>query len=168
MAAMLTFHPVTAGDAATLRTLATVIWRECYAEMISAEQMAFMIGQMYSTETVRREISEGVLWKIGRLDGENAGYLSVTFGADGVAKLNKLYLLPALQGKRLGQQMLAHVFALAAGRGAREVRLQVNKGNVRAQRAYERFGFVRIGEAVFDIGGGFVMNDYLFARSVAP
>ena len=64
--------------------------------------------------------------------------------------------------------MLVHVVALATGRGAREVRLQVNKANLRAQRAYERSGFRRIEEAVFDIGGGFVMDDYIMARPVAP
>ena len=58
------------------------------------------------------------------------------------------------------------MFAIALSRTAKEVRLQVNKANVRAQRAYERFGFVRIEEAVFDIGGGFVMDDYIMARSV--
>jgi RimJ/RimL family protein N-acetyltransferase len=43
----------------------------------------------------------------------------------------------------------------------------VNKANVRAQRAYEQFGFRRIEDAVFDIGGGYVMDDYIMARRVA-
>ena len=125
-----------------------------------------MLGWMYSEETLRRELAEGVCWELARLGPEAAGYLSITFGAEGVAKLNKLYLLPAHQGRGLGRQMLARVLALAAARGAGEVRLQVNKANLRAQRAYERSGFVRVGEAVFDIGGGFVMDDYLMSRRV--
>ena len=163
---MLTFHAATSDDIPALRRLAECIWRESYAGVVSPAQMAYMLEWMYSPATIARELAEGVHWEMARLGGENAGYLSVTVGADGVAKLNKLYLLPALQGKGLGQQMLAHVSAIASARGAREMRLQVNKRNLRAQRAYERFGFTRIEEAVFDIGGGYVMDDYIFAMPV--
>lgn len=163
---MLTFHTAAEEDIPTLRALAGRIWRESYAKMISPAQMAYMLAWMYSAETIRRELSEGVLWEIVRLDGDDIGYLSVTFGADGVAKLHKLYLLPELQGKGHGQAVLAHVFALASEQEMREVRLQVNKQNVRAQRAYERYGFGRMEEAVFDIGGGYVMDDYIMARAV--
>ena len=164
---VLTFHTASEEDIPALRTLATHIWGECYEGIISREQMAYMLEWMYSAETMRREISEGVLWEIVRLDGRDAGYCSVTFGAEDVAKLNKLYLLPMLQGQGHGQAMLARVFALAETRAAKEVRLQVNKANVRALRAYERFGFARIEEGVFDIGGGYVMDDYILSKPVA-
>ena len=164
---MLTFLPATPADAAQIRSLAERIWSESYAGIVSAEQMAYMIEWMYSEETITRELSEGVSWEVARLHSEAVGYLSVTFGVDAVAKLNKLYLLPAHQGRGLGQEMLARVFALAAARGVSEIRLQVNRANLRAQLAYERFGFRRIEEAVFSIGSGFVMDDYIMARSVA-
>ena len=164
---MLTFHAAQERDIPALRSLADQIWREAYAEMISPEQIAYMLGWMYAAETIRRELAESVVWEIVRLDGTDAGYLSVAFSADGIAKLNKLYLLPAYHGEGRGQTMLAHIFAMATERGAREVRLQVNKDNVRARRAYLRFGFVQIEEAVFDIGGGYVMDDYIMARPVA-
>jgi ribosomal protein S18 acetylase RimI-like enzyme len=161
---MLLFQAAQEDDIPALRALAERIWRGSYAEMISPEQMDYMLGRMYSEETIRRELAEGVLWELVWLSGEPIGFLSITFGTDGVAKLNKLYLLPEFQGRGLGQGMLARVFAVAVERGAREVRLQVNKGNVRAQRVYERAGF-RIAEAaVFDIGGGFVMDDFVMVR----
>ncbi len=161
---MLTFAAASEEDIPLLRALAEGIWRGSYAGVVSAEQMDFMLAWMYSEETIRREFAEGVCWEVVRLGGEAVGYLSITFGADGVAKLNKLYLLPVHQGRGLGQQILARVLALATARDAGEVRLQVNKANVRAQRAYERAGFTRLEEAVFDIGGGFVMDDYIMGR----
>lgn len=163
---MLTFHAASEEDIPALRDLATRIWRVSYADLISPGQMAYMLAWMYSAETIRRELSEGVRWEIVRLAGEDAGFLSVSFGADGVAKLHKLYLLPSAQGQGHGQAILRHIFAEAHEREMREVRLQVNKGNVRALRAYQRFGFERAGEGVFDIGGGFVMDDVIMARSV--
>jgi ribosomal protein S18 acetylase RimI-like enzyme len=163
---MLTFHAAGPDDSAKLRALAERIWRASYVEMISAAQVGYMLDWMYSEETIRREMAEGVVWEFARLDGGNAGFFSVTFGDGGVAKLNKLYLLAELQGRGLGQQMLDRVFTIARSHGAREVRLQVNKMNRRAQHAYERYGFARVGEGVFEIGGGFVMDDFIMARAV--
>jgi len=42
--------------------------------------------------------------------------------------------------------------------------LQVNKRNSGAIGFYEAAGFVRVREAVFDIGAGFVMDDYVRAK----
>ena len=125
-----------------------------------------MLAWMYAEETIRLELAEGVHWEIVHCDGCEAGYLSITFGADRVAKLNKLYLVPELQGRGLGQEMLVRVFAVAAQNGASEVRLQVNRANLRAQRAYERFGFRRVEAAIIDIGCGFAMDDYIMVRTV--
>lgn len=165
---MLTFHPADIHDFGSLRSLAERIWHHSYAGIISHEQIVYMLDWMYSEETIAREMAEGLHWELVRFDGLDAGYLSVTFGPDGVAKLNKLYLLPELQGRGHAQAMLSHIFTLAAKRHSREVRLQVNKGNVRAQRAYERFGFRQIENAVFDIGGGYVMDDFIMSRAVDP
>jgi diamine N-acetyltransferase len=163
---VLTFRLATERDIALLRGLADRIWRTSYADTISNAQMEYMLAWMYAEETIRRELAEGVHWEIVRHDECDAGYFSITVGADCVAKLNKLYLTPELQGRGLGQEMLGRVFAVAAQYGASVVRLQVNKANLRAQRAYERYGFRRVEGAVFDIGGGFVMDDYIMVRPV--
>ena len=42
--------------------------------------------------------------------------------------------------------------------------LNVNKHNVSAQAAYQRRGFAIRGPVVLDIGGGFVMDDFVMAR----
>ena len=77
-----------------------------------------------------------------------------------------LYLLPEQQGLGLGQQLLDRVHTLAAQRGVSQVWLQVNKRNARAIRAYERAGYVVERSAVFDIGGGFVMDDFILTRAI--
>ena len=42
--------------------------------------------------------------------------------------------------------------------------LNVNKNNVQAIRAYEKNGFAIREAVVVDIGGGFVMDDYVMAK----
>jgi len=125
-----------------------------------------MLEMMYAEETIRREIADGVHWELATAGDMTAGFLSITSEDDARAKLNKLYLLPEFHGRGFGQQLIAHACEVAAKLGARELWLQVNKRNQRAIEAYRRAGFRVEKEAVFDIGNGFVMDDYLMTRSV--
>jgi hypothetical protein len=43
----------------------------------------------------------------------------------------------------------------------------VNKANARAIMAYKRNGFVITESVITDIGGGFVMDDYVMAKDLA-
>ena len=164
----LTFHAVTVAEIPVIRDLAHRIWHSCYPGMIPVEQIEYMLGWMYSAEKIREEMAGGVLWQLVMHDGLPAGYFSLTFHSASLAELNKLYLLPELQGRGFGQEMLAHATALAAARGCTELRLRVNKRNERALRSYTRAGFRIVEELVADIGGGFVMDDYVLARSISP
>ena len=52
----------------------------------------------------------------------------------------------------------------ARARGCAALVLNVNKRNAQAIRAYERSGFTAREAVVVDIGGGFVMDDYVMAK----
>jgi ribosomal protein S18 acetylase RimI-like enzyme len=158
----------TEADIPLLRDLAQRIWRECYPGIITTEQIEFMLGWMYGEEEIRRQLAAGVPWEIAELDGEPIGYLSWQREDDGRVKISKLYVVPHYQRRGFGQRMLEHICDRAHGLGTREVWLQVNKRNERAIGAYLKAGFRIEKEAVFDIGGGFVMDDYLMARGVTP
>jgi diamine N-acetyltransferase len=79
-------------------------------------------------------------------------------------KLHKLYLLPELHGCGLGSLLLQHVEREVRQPGARRLILAVNKRNANAIAAYQRNGFVIAETVVTDIGGGFVMDDYVMAK----
>lgn len=57
---------------------------------------------------------------------------------------------------------LARAKALACG----ALILAVNKNNEAAITAYRRFGFVLRAESKVDIGAGFVVDDFIMARSL--
>jgi ribosomal protein S18 acetylase RimI-like enzyme len=162
----LTTRAATAADIPLLRDLAERIWRVSYAEMISAEQIDFMLGWMYGPEQIAAEIRDGVAWEVAMVENWPVGFLSVSFEDSSQAKLNKLYILPERQGTGLGRALLERAHKLAASRGASEIRLQVNKNNARAIRAYQRSGYVVERAAVFEIGRGFVMDDFIMHRSL--
>ena len=79
-------------------------------------------------------------------------------------KLEQFYLLEECRGKGLGGQMLRHVEARTREQGCRVVMLTVNKRNADSIAVYRKSGFrVREG-AVFDIGNGSVMDDYVMEK----
>lgn len=150
--------------------LAGVIWRKCYPGIISREQIEYMLGRMYSPEVLREEIrSEGIrFYKL--LTGEQfTGFASIgPTKATGVMKLHKLYLLQEFQGRGLGSLLLKHCEAEAKRFGALRLVLSVNKHNANAIAAYQRNGFKVVESVVTDIGGGFVMDDFIMAKDLKP
>ena len=153
-------------DIAEIRSLADRIWRVSYAAMLSPAQVDYMLAWMYAQEKIADEMADGVMWQLAILGSAAVGYLSITVHDSQTAELNKLYLLPELQGQGYGRSLLAEALRLVEHRGCATLRLRVNKTNTRALRAYERAGFRKVDAIVADIGGGFVMDDYVLARPV--
>jgi GNAT superfamily N-acetyltransferase len=149
--------------------LAGVIWRACYPGIITHAQIDYMLARMYSPDVLRDEIrSQGIRYDQLLVDGKPVGFASYGPTVEpGVMKLHKLYLLPEMQGRGLGSRLLQHVEReVRAGAGRRLV-LSVNKRNTKAITAYQRNEFVIAESVVTDIGGGFVMDDYIMAKELA-
>lgn len=159
---MLTFRKVTTKDVESIQHLAREIWTISYANMISAEQIEYMLSWMYAPETILKELDQGVVWEFIEWDKQTIGFIAITPESKKL-KLNKLYILPNTQGKGIGQEALKHVLDYARDKGFCSVYLTVNKGNSNAIKAYTKAGFKCIDNKVFDIGGGYVMDDYIYA-----
>lgn len=180
-----------AADLPVVAELAGVIWRACYPGIITHAQVNYMLAQMYALDTLREEIrSRGICYDLLFVDGRPAGFasygpakettvpdcLSRSMGGPprcGVRtaqrtvpafKLHKLYLLPELHGRGLGSRLLQHCVQAVRVAGARCLFLSVNKRNTKAIAAYKRNGFIIADSVVTDIGGGFVMDDYIMAK----
>lgn len=156
-------------ELASISRLAAVIWPVCYAGIISTAQMDYMLGRMYSPDTLRDEVrNRGVRFELLTVAGEPTGFASHSLTSDPtVAKLHKLYVLPQTHGSGLGWRLLLHCEAACHARGARRLILTVNKQNARAIAFYQRNGFTSVEAVVTDIGGGFVMDDYIMAKELA-
>ena len=144
----------------TIGWLAQQIWPDTYGDLISPEQMQYMLNLFYTPEALRRQILEEKQSFLLVEEGEEPiGFAAWSPLAEpGVYKLNKLYVLPGIQGRGTGKAMLEFIYE--AIRGARALRLNVNRHN-KARQFYEKMGFAIIGEEDIDIGNNYQMNDYV-------
>lgn len=157
---------LTAADVEALCALAGEIWRAHYPAIISVAQIEYMLAQRYNPAAVREELQRGDLWWDAlSVDGNMAGFASY-FLICGEMKLDKLYVHPDHQRRGYGGMLLDRAVTIARAYGCEKLVLAVNKHNRNAIAAYEKHGF-RIAESVVkDIGGGFVMDDYVMRKDV--
>jgi len=147
--------------------LARRIWYAHYPGIITVEQIAYMLAGGYTREVILDEMEhQGIVW-LQILDGTvMIGFASVGPCGKGVMKLHKLYLLSEYHGRGIGALAMNDVERYSRDCNATRLVLNVNKHNTKAIRAYERAGWSLAEEVCVDIGGGFVMDDYVMAKDL--
>ena len=149
----------------TVRRIADDVWPKTFAPILSPEQIVYMMKMMYAPEVMEKELKSGYHFRIVKVDGRPAGYTSWSpYTLPGTAKLHKVYLLQEFQGQGIGSAMLADAAEQALKAGFTRLRLNVNKHNDRARKAYLRNGFADVEAVKIDIGGGFFMDDFVMER----
>lgn len=161
-------HRCGVGDIAEIQSLAKEIWIPAFEPILSADRLDYLFDFMYDTEKLRAQLLSGsVLFYIVEFSRKKIGYGQLII-AEQYAKLEKLYIAPAFQGKGLGFYLLKFLIDQATVWNKNVVRLQVNRGNTNAVRFYRQFGFKIIESKNFDVGNGHVMDDYVMEIVVSP
>ena len=155
-------------DIGEIQRLARLIWDEAYGELLTKEQIEYMLPMMYSEGVIGEELLSGTVWELILADDTPCGYLSYGLSEGNSVKLFKIYIVKALRGTGIAADSLSRVKEYAARNGRGYVFLTVNKNNARAIRAYEKNGFGITASVVTDIGQGFVMDDYIMKCPVKP
>jgi GNAT superfamily N-acetyltransferase len=157
---------VTLDDIEDVARLAAEVWWHHYPSIITPAQIEYMLKQRYDLALLRAELQRRDLWWDGlRLDGTLVAFSSCFLVAEARAlKLDKLYVHPAQQRKGYGGLLIARVCERARAQGCARVTLAVNKKNSSAIAAYLKHGFTVAESVVTDIGGGFVMDDYIMEK----
>ncbi len=150
-------------DLATIHNLAHEIWPSAYLEILGRAQLDYMLDRIYSLPSLEHQFS--VLNHSFILATENEiplGFASYSSHQDTktVYHLNKIYVVPGQQGKKIGKQMLDYVISAIKENDATSLQLNVNRYN-KALHFYEKQGFKIIREEDIDIGEGYFMNDYV-------
>lgn len=161
-------EPLRLIDTPQIGTLAKRIWREHYTSFISEAQIEYMLRGKYGEDDLSRDIGAPDRWfEVLRVEGVLVGFLRCVLKSADQLKLEEIYLASTQRGMGFGHMLLERAEWRARDLGCSTIMLYVNKRNKVAVQAYLRSGFVVHDEAVFDIGGGFVMDDYLMVKHLS-
>jgi len=152
-------------DIPAIQKIAHDTWPSTYGDIISMEQIHFMLDWMYSTASLEEQFNKGHAFFMAELDDVPHGFASISEEGDRLFKLNKLYVLPSTQKTGAGKALLQTAIDYAKGLGGKQLQLQVNRHN-NAKNFYLKHGFTIIREFDFDIGNGYTMDDYVMELSL--
>ena len=151
--------PASEEDISTISDLAKVIWNQYYPEIISQKQIDYMLEKMYNAESLQEQLSKkGHQFYIIRNDDRNLGFISVHREQENDWFINKFYLDQRHAHKGLGTAAFKELLKMIE---AEKISLTVNRQNFKSINFYFKNGFKIDHVADFDIGNGFVMNDFV-------
>jgi RimJ/RimL family protein N-acetyltransferase len=154
-----------------IEQIARFIWHEHYTPIIGKEQVEYMLEKFQSTDVMLNQVAEGYRYYsvVEHLEPFHLskpknilliGYFAIKPEEDSLF-ISKFYLHPNARGNGYGRTMLTFIKEQAESGNLSKLRLTVNKYNTNSISAYEKMGFVKKEAAVFDIGNGYVMDDFV-------
>lgn len=164
---MISIRKATPNDIPLIRSLAEVVFPATYTPLLPEGQVEYMMQWMYSEESLRRQMDEGHTYYIAAFDNVACGYLSVERQSKSLFHLQKIYILPAFQGRGIGERLFQQAVVHVCQRGIlpATLELNVNREN-RAVGFYLKMGMHRARTVDVAIGDGFYMNDYIMELTV--
>jgi ribosomal protein S18 acetylase RimI-like enzyme len=153
-------------EADALVELAGHIWRTCYPGIITVKQIEYMLAQRYKPGLVKQLLARGDLWLAAMAGDVMVGFAHGHPLQDGDYKLDKLYVHPDFQRHGIGGRLIAEVARQALRHGCNRLLLRVNRQNQPAIDAYLKHGFTVETIYMEDIGGGYVMDDYVMIKEL--
>lgn len=145
-----------------IKEIAEKSWRKHYPGILSNEQIEYMLEQMYSETELKNHFENPNYHYYLLSDDEN--FLGIMgfenhYQKD-TTKLHRIYLLEEAKGKGVGKFAINFLKNKAKESGDLRIILAVNKQNS-SYHFYTSQGFKIYEEGVFEIGNGYVMDDYL-------
>jgi len=152
-------------DIPLVRDLTFRIWPQTYKDLLRPEQIEYMLDLMYSESSLHSQMENGVNFIFVYDDEKPVGFAAYEKIEPMIWKLQKLYILPSQQGKGTGRFVIDHLITELKGKAADALQLQVKRDNP-AQHFYKKLGFTIIDEKDFDIGNGYLMQDYIMEKKL--
>ncbi|MCS5490449.1 GNAT family N-acetyltransferase [Algoriphagus limi] len=160
---MIEIVPAQKKDLKTIQEIAYQTWPSTFGEILTTGQISYMLGWMYSLDTLEKQLEEEQYFFLAKEDGKALGFTAFELNYEPQkTKIHKIYILPSAQGKGIGKKLFSKIEEIATGKNQSALLLNVNKGNKQAIDFYKRYGFEELRREVIDIGEGFVMDDIVF------
>ena len=146
--------------------LARFIWNEHFTPIIGKDQVDYMVEKFQSYPALKKQLDDGYEYYQIFDSGEFCGYTGIHPGEDGRLFLSKLYIRKDHRGRHLATRIFDFLTDLCRERGYSAVWLTCNKHNNNSLGIYRHLGFQTIDTQEADIGGGFIMDDYIMEYQI--
>jgi diamine N-acetyltransferase len=145
-------------DSQLIADIADKSWKSHYPGIISESQINYMLELMYATDLLKRQIeSQTEVFYLIQIKETTVGFISTSKKTNDLY-IQKFYLLPEYSGQGIGEKAFSKLIQLL---NTDKIRLTVNRQNYKSINFYFKLGFNIEKVADFDIGNGFVMNDFV-------
>lgn len=151
-------------DRPAIEQMAQRSWRAGYADVLSAEQINFMLHKSYSQDGLLDAMRADHIFYLGFQESEPVGFIALARKSSTILRIEKLYLVPEVQGKGYGKYFIDFASTQAQEAGMEIVELNVNRKN-KAYFFYLKQGFEVIEEVDIPYYG-FILDDYVMQKSV--
>lgn len=163
---MITILDAGLNDIKTIQEITNITWPITYGEILSKEQLDYMLGLFYSEEALAKQIEnkEQLFYLIS--DSESIiGFIGIehNYKNEAITKIHKIYLLPETQGKGIGKKVFDEIQNMALENNSKGLLLNVNRFNT-ALGFYKKIGFEVAEEINIEIGNGYLMEDYVMEK----
>ena len=163
----MTFSVATHSQLEIIQDLAKAIWPDAYGEILSSEQLDYMMEMMYSLDSLENQLKNNIVFLLAKEENDFIGFASyeLNFQNSNKTKIHKLYVLPTIQGKGVGKNLILHIQEIAKKNNNSALILNVNKYN-KAKDFYLHNQFEIADSLVVDIGNGYVMDDFVMEKKI--
>jgi len=150
-----------------VQDLAYAIWPDTFKDILSPEQIDYMLNWMYDLETLRKQAENGQLFYVYTENEVPVGFMGIEpfYLSKSELKIHKIYVLPQTQGSGIGKMLIQKAIAVAQEKDIQKLVLNVNRFN-KAVTFYQHLGFTIDYEENIDIGNGFWMEDFVLKYDI--
>lgn len=149
--------------------MAELIWKKYYIEIISINQIEYMLNKFYSNDALKLQIKNGQDFYFIKNQSEFLGFVSLSQQDISTYFIHKFYILPEQHRQNLGSNVMHEIINVINGLyniHNYKLKLTVNRQNFKAINFYFKNGFTIESVEDFDIGESYLMNDFVMIKNV--
>lgn len=162
-------------DLLLLQYISRETFSQTFSDINTEENMSKYLNDSFSAEQLNEELSNELSqFYFAKLNGEVIGYMKLNTGTaqkenptENALEIERIYVLPAFQGKKVGQLLYSKAIEIAEELSVDHIWLGVWEHNAKAIAFYTKNGFVQFSQHEFALGDD-VQIDLLMKKILAP
>ncbi len=155
-----TIRAISISDLAQLQKIGKTTFAETFTEHNTKEDLDKYLEESFSNEKLSSELNNPhSSFYFAEIEDNVVGYLKINFGAsqtelkdNEALEIERIYVLQAFHGKKLGQALYEKAIAIAKEMKVKYVWLGVWEKNNKAIQFYKKNGFVQFDTHIFKLG----------------